>query len=315
MEKKPYELCYGVSDPNPLVIASRNNSVYTENNIQVMQDKDLEQIAKSFVGGFIKRIQSGRPAFVIKTVVSKNNYYASANNKTVRLSNAASDHLLQMLRAKVDGVVVGPKTIAVDNPALDFRKLENNNLQDILYPGEDLFLRALFTYAGDLAINDFHNQNHKDYQPYRIFIIGEEALVNEKFLQKQMELNEKYGNSRMVFILIGNRDNSHYSSDFLHRLESLSENRVYYSKNELAQDILDICGSIGMNKILVEGGNLLYQPFRRLMTEYDMLLKINTNITIDKGIEPDLDLRNTGFRESFSVNDDTWEIYKSCLPV
>ncbi|NUM41234.1 MAG: bifunctional diaminohydroxyphosphoribosylaminopyrimidine deaminase/5-amino-6-(5-phosphoribosylamino)uracil reductase, partial [Leptospiraceae bacterium] len=113
LKKRPESVFYGLKDPNPLVVDSSFEKKYSDEKIDISKSDEIQKIAKAYLNGFLSRIHFGRPAVLVKIVETKEGFFGS-QDESVRISSPESDNMSQLLRAKFDGIIVGPKTISMD---------------------------------------------------------------------------------------------------------------------------------------------------------------------------------------------------------
>ncbi|EMO25643.1 hypothetical protein LEP1GSC170_5997 [Leptospira interrogans serovar Bataviae str. HAI135] len=77
---------------------------------------------------------------------------------------------------------------------------------------------------------------------------------------------------------------------------------------------MNVLSLIGVNLILVEGGNLMYETFSSKMRDDDLILKIRSTFTIPEGIKPKLITNSETLIWKTNVGKDIWEVH-GCLPV
>lgn len=113
-----------VRDPNPQVngegIAQlRSAGIAVTEGI-------LAELGARLIRGFSKWIITKRPYIILKAARTSDDYAAATLNGNWFTSNEARRRVHQ-LRAEVDGVMVGQRTAAVDNPKLTVREVDGNN--------------------------------------------------------------------------------------------------------------------------------------------------------------------------------------------
>lgn len=135
--------------------------------------------------------------------------------KKLNISGLIGNFFTQLLRTKVDAVVVGPRTTAIDQPNLNFRFDQFNkefffkmkNIKNQIYKESqnyyflnkfyyDEFLRGIFIFYDSII----KNTKTFLYQPLRIFIIGRyfDNFIN--FYNKQI-LITKETNQKFFFLI------------------------------------------------------------------------------------------------------------------
>ncbi|TGM60891.1 bifunctional diaminohydroxyphosphoribosylaminopyrimidine deaminase/5-amino-6-(5-phosphoribosylamino)uracil reductase RibD [Leptospira adleri] len=319
LENRPKTLYYGWKDSNPLVKAENGLEECRRQGIQVVQDPDLQRIAEESLFGFSSRIETQNPSMIIKTAVSKEGFFASKDKSRTQLSGKQSSYYASLLRAKCDAVLVGPGTMFYDNPGLDFRfsNEEFTNSKRILTKevsknrtGASALIRNVLKYGLDTDVQRIHGVFENAYQPYRVFIIFEEKNITEEFLEKQKRINQKLGSRKCVFFI---KKDSHIGSKTKEELKSLSEKELFSADSEfLADEVLKILAQIGVNLLLVEGGNLIYEKFQSKMKTNDAVLKIQTQVSIPDGIHPKINTEGLELLWKAELEEDLWEVHR-CL--
>lgn len=303
LEEKPIRLEYGWKDPNPLVSSRSGLDRLAEINIQVIQNPELAEIASRFLFGFKSRIEKKRPAVLLKTSLSKEGYFSSGEGHREKISSPESDVFLSILRAKVDAILVGPNTVRVDDPGLDFRipsslpkyfpqiltgpenSGANRNIGRNYYKGFSGLVMAVLEYSSNPEVFEIHKEKEKDYQPLRVFFLPDQNSISEKFLEKQDLINERIEKKNAAFFL---DEKKNYDPSLLKRLKDLSKFPLEKIHTSDISRILEVLYSWEINTTLVEGGNFLYKLFSPILTEDDAILQIKSNtVSFPKGILPE----------------------------
>lgn len=81
----------------------------------------MEESARSLNAPYLKLLQTGRPWVIGKWAMTLDGKIASATGDSRWISNATSRALTHQLRGRVDGIVVGSRTAARDDPLLTAR--------------------------------------------------------------------------------------------------------------------------------------------------------------------------------------------------
>ncbi|EPG74871.1 cytidine and deoxycytidylate deaminase zinc-binding region [Leptospira fainei serovar Hurstbridge str. BUT 6] len=321
--EKPLALIYGWKDPNPLV--RKRGSLYEleRAGIQVIQNSELAEIASCFLFGFSERIQKGRPAFLLKSSVSREGFYSSGGDFREKISSQISDFFLSYLRSKMDAILVGPRTIQVDSPKLNFRSPKGDSaalkkLQELeLSPdsaarkkGFSGLISEILRQTLDPDVRRIHREMENFYQPLRVFFLPAEIKLAPEFLTVQEELNRIQEKRNTAFFL---DDEKEYSKNLLSRIEKLSDGKVKrYSSKSFAIQTLNDLGDWGINTALIEGGNLLYREFSKEMENSDSILRIQSRtVTLEKGDSPDWG-KNLILEFERDIDSDKWEVYTAC---
>ncbi|WP_244288533.1 bifunctional diaminohydroxyphosphoribosylaminopyrimidine deaminase/5-amino-6-(5-phosphoribosylamino)uracil reductase RibD [Leptospira dzoumogneensis] len=299
LEEKPVRLEYGWKDPNPLVSSHSGLSKLTEIGVQVIENPELAEISSKFLFGFRSRIERRRPAFLLKTSLSKEGYFSSGEGHREKISSPESDVFLSILRAKVDAILVGPNTVRVDDPGLDFRipsslpmagtrifgAAADPNTRGNSYKGFSGLVSGVLEYSSDPNIFQIHKKKEKDYQPLRVFFLPDQTSISQNFLEKQNQINGRTEKKNAAFFLDEKRS---YDLNFLKSLENLSKFPLEKVNFSDVSRVLEVLYSWEINTSLVEGGNFLYKLFSPILSEEDTILQIRSNtVSFPKGILPE----------------------------
>ncbi|EIE00176.1 bifunctional diaminohydroxyphosphoribosylaminopyrimidine deaminase/5-amino-6-(5-phosphoribosylamino)uracil reductase RibD [Leptospira licerasiae] len=303
LTEKPIRLEYGWRDPNPLVHSQAGLSRLSEIGVKVVENPKLAEISSQFLFGFRSRIERKRPALLLKSSLSKEGYFSSGEGRREKISSSESDTFLSILRAKVDAILVGPNTVRVDDPGLDFRipsslpKLApqifprivtvgaNQNIGRNSYKGFSGLIASTLEYSSRSDILEIHKEKEKDYQPIRIFFLPDQDSISDNFLEKQNRINERIGKKNAAFFL--DRKKS-YEPNFIGKLENLSKFPLEKIDFSDISRILEVLNSWEINTALIEGGNFLYKLFLPILSEDDAILQIRSNVvSFPKGILPE----------------------------
>lgn len=321
LEHKPKTLYYGRTDPNPLVRENEGLALCRREGILVVAEPGLRQIAEESLFGFVSRIERKKPSMILKTALSKEGFFSSKDKFPIRFSGNISNHLTSILRAKCDAVLVGPGTLFHDNPGLEFRIGENwptdlEGTADISYENEKFgasnFLKNILKYGFNPEILEIHRKFRERYQPYRVFIIFEEGNIPKGWIEKQREINEKNSSKKCVFLF---KRGAFFEERTKEQLRYLTEREIYtFDPETLAEECFAFLSSIGVNLLLVEGGNLMYETFSSKMQENDLILKIQSSRSVSNGIKPLLVTNAETLFWKANVGEDIWEAH-GCLRV
>ncbi|TGK10017.1 bifunctional diaminohydroxyphosphoribosylaminopyrimidine deaminase/5-amino-6-(5-phosphoribosylamino)uracil reductase [Leptospira fletcheri] len=323
LEAKPKTLYYGWRDPNPLVKKKDGLAELKDAGVNVVPHPELSEIASVFLFGFSSAVLRSKPSILLKSSLSADGFYSSDRGLKEKISSTVSDFFLSVLRAKMDAILVGPKTVRIDLPKLNFRapkkqipvfkKIDILKSDTAPLPGGfSGLISELFRFAGKEEVISEHATYERDYQPLRVFFLPEESEVPEDFWKTQEELNSKYDSKKIAFFL---SDDIKYDTASRKRLEDLSEGRVIsYPKHSFKDLVLERLAGWGVNIALVEGGNFLYSEFSREMQIGDACLQVRSGaIHLEQGRRPDWKTELCP-DEKFRVDSDEWEILKICSP-
>lgn len=114
-----------------------SKKILDENNVSV-NTGILKKQGELLVAPRNTLMQYGRPYIVLKWAQSSDGYMGRENERT-RISNTMTQRYVHKLRAQSDAILVGRKTIEVDNPALTTRYFSGDSPQIVLI-GSDLEL-------------------------------------------------------------------------------------------------------------------------------------------------------------------------------
>jgi diaminohydroxyphosphoribosylaminopyrimidine deaminase/5-amino-6-(5-phosphoribosylamino)uracil reductase len=267
-------------------------------------------------------METGCPQIFIKSALSKEGYYSDLARSKKSLSNSYSNQITQMLRAKLDAVLVGPTTIYVDLPGLDFRRfdlglpeLENGNSfikeTDDIQVDNIIFTRTLFESISNHISLTFHISKLVDYQPFRIFVMSLKKLPDPGFFQKQRFLNEKLGSKKVIFFLLDFEVDNPFHQNMYIKMTDISCDLpvIVIDRDELMPALYLKFSDLSLNTVLVEGGNLLYKMFSTNLRANDSIYFIHTENLISEGIFPEINLNNRKKNYQIKIDTDIWEVY------
>ncbi|TGK84967.1 deaminase [Leptospira bourretii] len=292
IEKKPKEIKLGWKDPNPLV-SSGDWEKYAESGISVTLDPMLAKVSLPFLQGFLHRIKTGRPWVWIKAATSIEGNYASKEKRKERVSSEEMDLYLQVFRAKMDAIAVGPGTVFVDSPSLHFRITEEmvltqkpgirvTELEPFFEAGAGL-ISSLLSYTKDSE--KLHRLEEEVYQPFRIFCLDENRLPSETFFAKQRELTEKFGVKKCIFFILTEDDSKPIAKELEEQIKILSPYEGILIYSDEGDKFLEILGELGINTLLCEAGSFFPNFLQNELSEEDRVLEIrNEKKSIPNGI-------------------------------
>ncbi|TGM58073.1 dihydrofolate reductase family protein [Leptospira vanthielii] len=292
IERKPKEIKLGWKDPNPL-IQSGDWEKYTKVGISVTLDPMLAKVSFPYLQGFLTRIQTERPWVWIKSATSKEGNFASKDKKRERVSSEEVDLILQLLRAKVDAIAVGPGTVVSDSPSLHFRITEEmilsqkpgkriTELEPFFEAGSGL-ISSLLQYSKETA--NIHQLEENLYQPYRVFVLDPNHLPSDAFFVKQIELTERIGEKKCIFFIITEDDTKPLSVELENQIQSLSRFEGVTLLPSDGGKFLEILGGLGINTLLCESGSFFPSFLNEELAESDRILEIrNENKSLPDGI-------------------------------
>lgn len=335
--KKPSRLIVGFLDPNPIISENRDDGLYSKVGIHLKFDSNIESLTRSFLTGFFTRIKENRPKIIIKSSISSEGYFAPIPMSRLPISSPESTPSLQMLRGKVDAILVGPKTVEIDIPSLEFRPvrleledgksyIEANRYNKLTESYEDIsanlptqnseynFWKYLVASSQNQTIVSSHIEREEEYQPVRVFVLGKEESIPAEFIELQDTIQNSRKLSRIVFYFL--QDYSSYSESFKKRITSIPRITICYnSEQNWAIDILQELALLGVNLLLVEGGNCIYKNFLPVFGMEDEILIIqNTKLHLDNGIRPCFidEIQSNDWKLGWDtqLGSDIWKVYK-----
>lgn len=121
------EVIYGSTDPNPSHQGAANellssHSIKTTSGI-------LKNECDALIKDFTKKIATGLPWVIAKTAMSLDGKISRPPGESQWLTSPESREIVHQLRAKVDAIIIGGKTLRKDNPRLTIRTADPSKLQ------------------------------------------------------------------------------------------------------------------------------------------------------------------------------------------
>lgn len=127
LEKRPARVVVAMQDPNPLV-SGKSLLRLQEAGIEV-QAGVLQDEARRLNEVFCKYIVTRTPFVVAKCAMTLDGKIATRTGDSRWVTGEASRHLVHELRNQFDGILVGSRTVMLDNPSLTTR-LPVDNTRD-----------------------------------------------------------------------------------------------------------------------------------------------------------------------------------------
>lgn len=109
----------GAIDPNPLH-AGTSVTLFEQEGIKVTTGI-LEQQCRDLIEDFSTYITRNKPFTIVKTATSLDGKIATHTGESKWITSPASRTVVQKIRAQVDAILVGARTIVNDNPSLTVR--------------------------------------------------------------------------------------------------------------------------------------------------------------------------------------------------
>lgn len=119
VEKKVSRVVIAIEDPNPLV-QGKGIAILKEHGIKVevgLYRKKAYNLNRAFFKSIVKKL----PYVTVKLGMSLDSKIALSNGYSKWITNEKSRSYVQKLRASVDAIITGKKTILADNPSLNVR--------------------------------------------------------------------------------------------------------------------------------------------------------------------------------------------------
>lgn len=162
------KVVYGAVDPNP-DHAGAADSLLREQGIEVLSGVLREQ-CEQLLRPFAKRVTTGLPWVIAKTAMSLDGRITRPPSEGQWLTSPESREVVHQLRAQVDAIIVGGKTVRRDNPRLTLRGEKISEYKDQPW-------RVVLTHSGRESLpDDFHlfTDEHKE----RTLLYQDKPLVD-----------------------------------------------------------------------------------------------------------------------------------------
>ncbi|MFT5883250.1 MAG: diaminohydroxyphosphoribosylaminopyrimidine deaminase [Crocinitomicaceae bacterium] len=148
LENKIGRVVYGAVDPSP-DHAGAADRLLREQGVEVTTGVLHEECAK-LLRPFAKRVTSGLPWVIAKTAMSLDGRITRPPSEGQWLTNPESREIVHQLRAQVDAIIVGGKTVRRDNPRLTLRSEKSA-------AGKEQPWRVVLTHSSRESLpQDFH---------------------------------------------------------------------------------------------------------------------------------------------------------------
>lgn len=131
---------YGLRDPNPLV-DGKGAQMLSAVGIKVEEFSELKSELEELSEHFLHNVRTGYPFVALKVASSLDGQMALKNGQSQWITNEVSRERVHYLRGYFDAVVVGRRTIEIDNPRLNIRSSkfpEKQNRVVILDPSGEI---------------------------------------------------------------------------------------------------------------------------------------------------------------------------------
>jgi diaminohydroxyphosphoribosylaminopyrimidine deaminase/5-amino-6-(5-phosphoribosylamino)uracil reductase len=134
---KVKKVVVGSRDPNPKITGSGIQKLQQQ-GVEVLEGVlavDSIELNKRF---FTNQIEK-RPYIILKWAQTKDGFIAREDNSSKWISSQESRKLVHKWRADEDGILVGRRTVEIDNPELTVRDWEGNNpVRVVIDPSNEL---------------------------------------------------------------------------------------------------------------------------------------------------------------------------------
>jgi diaminohydroxyphosphoribosylaminopyrimidine deaminase/5-amino-6-(5-phosphoribosylamino)uracil reductase len=125
IEVKIGEVIIGIKDPNPLVSGKGINKL-KKHRIKVTAGV-LEDKCNELNNFYFKHIKTGLPYITLKAAQTLDGKIADTEGNSKWISSFESRKYVHKLRSEYDAVLVGRKTVGIDNPSLTVRHVKGRN--------------------------------------------------------------------------------------------------------------------------------------------------------------------------------------------
>jgi len=136
---------YGATDPNPVHSGNADNYLI-DHGIEVLAGIEKEE-CELLIKPFSKRITTGLPWVIAKTAMSLDGRITRPKGEGQWLTGELAREEVQRIRAGVDAIIVGGKTVRKDNPSLTIRG-------DAFRPEKTQPWRVIVTQHGKKVLSD-----------------------------------------------------------------------------------------------------------------------------------------------------------------
>jgi diaminohydroxyphosphoribosylaminopyrimidine deaminase/5-amino-6-(5-phosphoribosylamino)uracil reductase len=131
IENKLGKVVIGTVDPNPLV-NGKSIKKLKKNGIRVVS-RVLEKECYKLNKFFFKNIKTGLPYVTLKSAQTLDGKIADEDGNSKWISSVESRRQVHRLRTEYDAVLVGRKTVEIDNPQLTVRLINGRNPFHIVF--------------------------------------------------------------------------------------------------------------------------------------------------------------------------------------
>lgn len=259
-------------------------------------------LGQEMLAGFRSRIAGRGPRLHFKLAVTHDGAIG-VSGRRLMISGERALQFGQLLRAKLDAVVVGPGTIAADRPSLALRPEELGELRTQILDGEcsgqpDLLLDSLREH--ELAVRETIAATPAAYQPERVLILGRPFAAAVALLARQFDLTQTTARpARFAFLpdcrelwrplfdearretakLEQNHTEAIFDLRAAHELPALTD-------PEFSVQLRAWLGNLGYNEVMVEGGAALFSAlYDRAADQSDRLYLLRSKRSLSQLLE------------------------------
>jgi len=265
IDAKVTRVVVAVLDPNPEVSGAGVKRL-REAGIEVTTGIETSE-AENCLAPYLKRTRTGLPWVIAKWAMTVDGKIATMHGDSQWISNEHSRELVQKIRGRVDGIMVGAKTALNDDPSLTARSKKSRTPTRIVVDSKAglRLVSKLVTTATEVPTIMVTSPTHNQKQAKKIgeagveVWVGEHADPCERLLAFMKTFADRGGTNLLVEgggTLLGS----------LHRLKQIDEIHVF-----IGPKILGGRNSItpveGENPILMEAADELSLRFVRRLDD------------------------------------------------
>lgn len=253
----------GVDDPN---LSGEGWQQLRNSGRKVRRSALAGRLAGHFLAGFVSRTRGNGPRLHLKAALTHDGLMARTGDpQRFSISGPEARSIGMLLRAKLDAVVVGPGTAALDLPALDLRTESW---------AADLPEKVKSVYGRDLLFDTWLQHSNamrelareqRAYQPLRICLLGRSFAGQEEFFLAQQRLARSTGRDCVYFVTGGEAPRG---VDAM-RLPALDA-------PDFGKALRGALAELGCNEVLVEGGPGLFHALRDELRKSDRLVLLRS---------------------------------------
>ena len=176
--KKIDRVVFSLKDPD-LRVNGKGQEKLLKNNIDVKSNV-LKELSSNFYQGYILNRTQRRPKVILKLAMTIDGYISTKKNKRTKITNSLSDSYSDSLRSEVDAILVGSKTVKIDNCILKCKSssfLKNSPVRVILNTKLDVNINSKIfldceKYRTIIFSHIFDKKRLKKYTDKKIEVIS-----------------------------------------------------------------------------------------------------------------------------------------------